>query len=176
MDYNHDTIKSIVTHDVYFKGYIASGVKQAQFSRAQIDGIQKFFQQDNYKGIRNVVHVRDWLVKANDIVEMFARLKEYHATFKEAGTPIEKADKNLKKLASQRAADIADITENFGRSGILEKSLNRGTVPFFNPVMQGVSKVYRMGEDATANGIKGWVALSTTKKEPLQVLFSSVCY
>ena len=72
---------------------------------------------------------------------MFVRLKEYHATFKEAGTPIEKADKNLKKLASQRAADIADITENFGRSGILEKSLNRGTVPFFNPVMQGVSKV-----------------------------------
>ena len=76
-------------------------------------------------------------------------------------------------LSNRQSA--ADITENFGRSGILEKSLNRGTVPFFNPVMQGVSKVYRMGEDATANGIKGWVALSTTKKEPLQVLFSSVC-
>lgn len=41
------------------------------------------------------------------------------------------------------AANAADVTVNFGRSGSFGKNLNKGLIPFFNPSVQGWSKFLR---------------------------------
>ena len=41
------------------------------------------------------------------------------------------------------AANAADVTVNFGRSGSVGKLINKGAIPFFNPSIQGWSKFAR---------------------------------
>jgi len=51
----------------------------------------------------------------------------------------------------------ADVTVNFGRSGTWGKTLNSTFVPFFNPAMQGTSKLIRRFTET--KGVKGWTEL-----------------
>lgn len=141
-------LKSLITKDEFFEAYLATGTKKSQFTNVsdELRNSKNWFK-------KNIV---GRIEAANDVVEAFARMTEFHATFKEKGVDIKDANRDLLNLASQRAADI---TDNFGRSGKMGKSLNSGTVPFFNPAMQGTSKTVRMFQDAKAEGLKGWLSL-----------------
>lgn len=141
-------LKSLITKDEFFEAYLATGTKKSQFTNVsdELRNSKNWFK-------KNIV---GRIEAANDVVEAFARMTEFHATFKEKGVDIKDANRDLLNLASQRAADI---TDNFGRSGKMGKSLNLGTVPFFNPAMQGTSKTVRMFQDAQAEGLKGWLSL-----------------
>lgn len=142
-------LKSLITKDEFFEAYLATGTKKSQFTNVsdELRNSKNWFK-------KNIV---GRIEAANDVVEAFARMTEFHATFKEKGVSIKDANRDLLNLASRRAADI---TDNFGRSGKWGKSLNRGTVPFFNPAMQGASKTVRMFQDAKAEGLKGWLSLA----------------
>ena len=143
-----DALKSLITKDEYYEAYLSTGTKKSQFTNVsdELRDSKNWFK-------KNIV---GRIEAANDAVEAFARMTEFHATFKEKGVSIKDANRDLLNLASQRAADI---TDNFGRSGKMGKSLNSGTVPFFNPAMQGTSKTVRMFQDAKAEGLKGWLSL-----------------
>ena len=143
-------LKSLITKDEFFDAYLATGTKKSQFTNVsdELRNSKNWFK-------KNIV---GRIEAANDAVEAFSRMTEFHATFKEKGVSIKDANRDLLNLASQRAADI---TDNFGRSGKWGKSLNRGTVPFFNPAMQGASKTIRMFQDAKAEGLKGWLSLAS---------------
>lgn len=57
------------------------------------------------------------------------------------------------KDAVERAMRNAnDITLNFGRNGVIGKALNMGAVPYFNPSIQGLSKLCRQ---FTETGMEG---------------------
>ena len=143
-------LKSLITKDEFFEAYLATGTKKSQFTNVsdELRNSKNWFK-------KNIV---GRIEAANDAVEAFARMTEFHATFKEKGVSLKDANRDLLNLASQRAADI---TDNFGRSGKWGKSLNSGTVMFFNPAMQGASKTVRMFQDAQAEGLKGWLSLAS---------------
>lgn len=99
------------------------------------------------------------LAKANELMEMYPRLCEYMATFKKAGVSLNDADIALRMRA---AANAADVTVNFGRSGSIGKMLNRGFVPFFNPSAQGWSKFVRnLTEQPGTKEMLGFLAKAT---------------
>lgn len=103
-------------------------------------GISQSTFIDLDKAIRAGKDQKSKLARANELVEMYPRLVEYMATFKKAGVDFEHADIALRNRA---AANAADVTVNFGRSGSMGKMLNKGLVPFFNPSVQGWSKFVR---------------------------------
>ena len=99
------------------------------------------------------------LLRANAAVELFPRLTEFMATFEKANTPLSEASIELRQRA---AANAADVTVNFGRSGSVGKLLNRGYVPFFNPSMQGWSKFVRnFSEQPTAKSMLKYITMAT---------------
>ena len=86
------------------------------------------------------------LPRLNAAVELYPRLVEYMATLKAAGVDITQkgALKNVPmELRDMAAANAADVTVNFGRSGSVGKLINKGMIPFFNPSIQGWSKFAR---------------------------------
>ena len=86
----------------------------------------------------------DKFVTAQEAVETYPRLVEFMATVKKAGYNLEDGIANVPmEILDRAAANAADVTVNFGRSGSVGKMLNRGFVPFFNPSIQGWSKFLR---------------------------------
>lgn len=88
----------------------------------------------------------DKFIALQDMTESFPRLAEYMATLKKAGVDISKplSEQNVSpRLLDIAAANAADVTVNFGRSGSVGKNLNKGLVPFLNPSIQGWSKFVR---------------------------------
>ena len=88
----------------------------------------------------------DKFIALQDMTESFPRLAEYMATLKKAGVDITKplSEQNVSpRLLDRAAANAADVTVNFGRSGSVGKNLNKGLVPFLNPSIQGWSKFVR---------------------------------
>ncbi|MBQ7376876.1 MAG: hypothetical protein IJW71_00950, partial [Clostridia bacterium] len=67
----------------------------------------------------------------NAFIEQSTRLNEYICA-REAGASIDEA-----LLAS------AEVTTNFGRSGNVVKTFNTYLIPFLNPAVQGMSRMYR---------------------------------
>ena len=124
-------IKELVTDGEYARALRDSGVSQANFVNLE-EALVK-----NKKGVGKAVNK---FVALQDMVETFPRLAEYMATFKKAGVSLKDADMVLRDRA---AANAADVTVNFGRSGSVGKMLNKGLVPFFNPSVQGWSKFVR---------------------------------
>lgn len=99
------------------------------------------------------------LLRANAAVELFPRLTEFMATFEKEGIPLKDASIELRQRA---AANAADVTVNFGRSGSVGKLLNRGYVPFFNPSMQGWSKFVRnFSEQPTSKSFLKYITMAT---------------
>ena len=86
----------------------------------------------------------------NQAVEQAPRLAEFM-------TVLEKSDGSYtSKLKALYAA--ADVTVNFGRSGIYSRFLNSTVVPFYNPGVQGLSRFVRMFSEK--KGTKQLIMLS----------------
>ena len=118
-----------------------------QFSEALKDaGISQSTFIDIDKALKAGKEKKSWLSRANEAIEMYPRLCEYMATLKKAGVDINDPDaikKASRELRARAAANAADVTVNFGRSGSVGKMINKGVVPFFNPSIQGWSKFLR---------------------------------
>ena len=118
-----------------------------QFSEALKDaGISQSTFIDIDKALKAGKEKKSWLSRANEAIEMYPRLCEYMATLKKAGIDINDPDaikKASRELKARAAANAADVTVNFGRSGSVGKMINKGVVPFFNPSIQGWSKFLR---------------------------------
>ena len=118
-----------------------------QFSEALKDaGISQSTFIDIDKALKAGKEKKSWLSRANEAIEMYPRLCEYMATLKKAGIDINDPDaikKASRELRARAAANAADVTVNFGRSGSVGKMINKGVVPFFNPSIQGWSKFLR---------------------------------
>jgi hypothetical protein len=69
-------------------------------------------------------------------IEQLPRFAEFISSV-EAGVSVDQAILNA-----------ADVTTNFGRSGKLTRKLNQTIIPFLNPAVQGLSKIYRNFKDA----------------------------
>lgn len=87
----------------------------------------------------------DKFATLQESVETYPRLVEFMATIKKLnnGTLPESLDSIPMEWLDIAAANAADVTVNFGRSGSIGKMLNRGFVPFFNPSVQGFDKFIR---------------------------------
>lgn len=120
-------LKDLATGGEYTQALKDAGISQSTF----ID-FDKALKSGN--GKKNLFAI------GNEYTELFPRLVEYMATFKKAGVSLKDADMALRDRA---AANAADVTVNFGRSGSVGKMLNKGFVPFFNPSVQGWSKFAR---------------------------------
>lgn len=59
-----------------------------------------------------------------------------------------------KDAVDEAMRNSADITLNFSRSGVIGKALNLGVVPYFNPSVQGLSKMIRMFSESKQDGAK----------------------
>lgn len=75
------------------------------------------------------------------------QLAEFENEF--AKRVIDMADSDVIDAAMRNSADI---TLNFSRNGVIGKALNMGVVPYFNPSIQGLSKMVRMFTESKADG------------------------
>lgn len=131
-------IKQLHENSEFAKAYERSGVPQSNLVNVN----EKF---ENKKGgiLRGAANK---FIELQDFIESVPRFAEFLATLKKAGVDInnpkalESVDSRLLDIA---AANAADVTVNFGRSGSVGKNLNKGPIPFFNPSLQGSSKFGR---------------------------------
>ena len=122
-------LNDLINNGEYTRALKNSGISQSTFM-----DIDRAISSEPKKGLLGLIE------KGNQLTEMYPRLVEYMAAFKKAGVDLKDADMVLRDRA---AAEAADVTVNFGRSGSVGKMLNRGFVPFFNPSVQGWSKFIR---------------------------------
>ena len=127
--------------DLFHNGQFSQSLRDAGISAStfiDIDRAVKAFEKGE-GGLKTLIP------RLNAGVEMYPRLVEYMATLKKAGYDLKKID--IKKIPidvrDMAAANAADVTVNFGRSGSVGKMINKGAIPFFNPSIQGWSKFAR---------------------------------
>lgn len=141
--------------DLINGGEYSTALRDAGISQSTFIDLDKALTRD----VKDGKGVFSKFAKANELTEMYPRLVEYMATFKKAGVDLKDADIALRNRA---AANAADVTVNFGRSGSVGKMLNRGFVPFFNPSAQGWSKFVRnVTEQKGAKEMLGFLARAT---------------
>ena len=87
----------------------------------------------------------------NEAMEMLPRLTEFIATLSRVDGEITYDD------LMEAMYNAAEITVNFGRSGSWGKTLNATFVPFFNPAIQGTSKLIRKFQET--KGVEQWTLL-----------------
>lgn len=103
----------------------------------------------------------DKFATLQESVETYPRLVEFMATIKKlnGGTLPDSLDNIPMEWLDIAAANAADVTVNFGRSGSIGKMLNRGFVPFFNPSVQGFDKFIRnLSQQPSTKALLGTVA------------------
>ena len=133
-----DALRELKNNGEFLEAFRNSGVSQANFVNLE----EALTQGDNWlkKGVNK-------FATAQEMVETYPRLIEYMATIKKMMPDGYKFKDGLKDVPMDirdvAAANAADVTVNFGRSGSVGKALNRGVVPFFNPSVQGWSKFLR---------------------------------
>lgn len=127
--------------DLLHNGQFSQSLRDAGISAStfiDIDKAVKAFEKGE-GGLKTLIP------RLNAGVEMYPRLVEYMATLKKAGYDLKKVD--IKEIPidvrDMAAANAADVTVNFGRSGSVGKMINKGAIPFFNPSIQGWSKFAR---------------------------------
>ena len=142
-------IKELQSGGEFYTAFRNSGVSQANFVNLE----EALTSGDNWlkRGVNK-------FATAQEMVETYPRLIEYMATIKKARYDLKNGIKdvpmNIRDIA---AANAADVTVNFGRSGSVGKMLNRGLVPFFNPSVQGWSKFLRnFSEQGSAKSFVGF--------------------
>lgn len=129
-------LKDLLGNGQFSRSLRDAGISASTF--IDIDKAVKAFEKGE-GGLKTLIP------KLNAGVEMYPRLVEYMATLKKAGydlktVKIEDIPMNVRDMA---AANAADVTVNFGRSGSVGKMINKGAIPFFNPSIQGWSKFAR---------------------------------
>ena len=129
-------LKDLLSNGKFSRSLRDAGISASTF--IDIDKAVKAFEKGE-GGLATLVP------RLNAGVELYPRLVEYMATLKKAGydlktVNIEDIPMNVRDMA---AANAADVTVNFGRSGSVGKMINKGAVPFFNPSIQGWSKFAR---------------------------------
>jgi hypothetical protein len=136
-------IKEITTNGPMWKQYKAlGGAGNSFFDYA------KGYKKDPSWLKRNTL---DRVEQLNMATEQLPRFTEFMATIDKLGRAPTYDD------LMQAMYNAADVTVNFGRSGTWGKTLNSTFVPFFNPAMQGASKIVR--KFAETKGVKGWTEL-----------------
>ncbi len=94
--------------------------------------------------------------KATGALEALNQVVEQIPRFAEFITVLEKGDGSF--ASKQKALyAAADVTVNFGRSGVYAKMINSTIVPFYNPGVQGLSRYVRLFTQT--KGIKPWIYL-----------------
>jgi hypothetical protein len=100
-------------------------------------------------GADNIKSVGDKIESLSMALEQFPRFAEFLATIEKGGMSYE----NI----MQATYDAAEVTVNFGRNGKLGRTLNRTLVMFFNPAVQGSSRLIRRFTET--KGVAGWTKL-----------------
>ena len=100
-----------------------------------------------------------WLEEFNNVLEAVPRFTEFCASAEKnledvLGTTVGNARtkamvKNMNNDVLRIASsDARDVTVNFARHGAISKLLNNTFVPYFNPSLQGLHNIYRVGKNA----------------------------
>ena len=133
--------------------HLASNSEMAQlyraaggFSASIFDYVDGFVGKQSKMGFTNSTNKTKWLLNKIENLNMFV---EQLPRFAEFLCAVESG-----KSVDQAILEAADVTTNFGRSGKLTKTLNNTVIPFLNPAVQGLSKIYRNIKAAT----KSWKA------------------
>lgn len=129
-------LKDLLNHGEFSKALQDAGISASTF--IDIDKAVKAFEKGE-GGLKTLIP------RLNAGVEMYPRLVEYMATIKKAGYDLKtvKISDIPMEIRDMAAANAADVTVNFGRSGSVGKLINKGAIPFFNPSIQGWSKFAR---------------------------------
>jgi hypothetical protein len=133
--------KEITTNGELWQKYKALGGTGSSFFDYDI-GIM----QDHSKLRENTI---DKIEALNMMVEQAPRFAEFLTVYNKEG--------NTQEGLAKAMYAAADITVNFGRSGTWGRTMNRTFVPFFNPSVQGFSKMIR--EFSGAKGTRKWTQL-----------------
>lgn len=133
--------KEIATNGELWQQYKALGGTGSSF----FDYAKGFKENPSWLR-RNTV---DRVEELNVAIEQLPRLTEFIST-------VSKGDGSYDNLM-KAMYNAADVTVNFGRSGTWGKTLNSTFVPFFNPAIQGTSKLIRRFTET--KGVKGWTEL-----------------
>lgn len=120
-------IREIRSNGAYYQAYLANGGEFSSFYNFE----ESIKVETKRKGIGKALNkLEEW----SNIIEQYPRLAEFISSI-EAGNSMEQA-----------LLDSADITVNFGRSGIITKWANGTFMPYFNAHMQGALKFTRSFE------------------------------
>jgi hypothetical protein len=120
-------IREIRSNGAYYQAYLANGGEFSSFYNFE----ESVKVETKRKGIGKALNkLEEW----SNIIEQLPRLAEFISSI-EAGNSMEQA-----------LLDSADITVNFGRSGIITKWANGTFMPYFNARMQGALKFTRSFE------------------------------
>ena len=117
-------IREIRSNGAYYQAYLANGGEFSSFYNFE----ESVKVETKRKGVGKALNkLEEW----SNIIEQIPRLAEFISSI-EAGNSMEQA-----------LLDSADITVNFGRSGIITKWANGTFMPYFNARMQGALKFIR---------------------------------
>lgn len=139
---------SILSNDEWYKAYKRMGGQHSQF----ISSAEDIFKDTNWFK-KNTL---DRIEAANEFMEQIPRMSEFIGYLEKRGKTPATATADELRRASEAAADV---TVNFGRSGSIGRIINSSLVPFFNPAMQGWSKIARvMTKDKSVKGYLNLIA------------------
>lgn len=138
-------------YPVAFKEMTQNGQLWRQYKALGGTGSSFFDYAKGYKDDPNwfKAGILDNVEKLNMSVEQLPRFTEFIAT-------VRKGDGSYDNLI-EALYNAADATVNFGRSGTWGKTLNSTFVPFFNPSIQGTSRMIRRFTET--KGAKEWTEL-----------------
>ena len=120
--------------------YIKDGGRyNALVTSTDLAKMPKIGQKEGIPGLRVIKEF-------NTAMETLPRMSEYISTVerlaKQNGITFEQALKN-RKVVQEAMYNAKEVTLNFDRKGQYGAMLNRGLVPFFNPSVQGIDKLWR---------------------------------
>ena len=139
---------SILTNDEWYRAFKRMGVQNAQL----VNNAEDIFKDENWFKKNTIGRVADM----NEFVETLPRLSEFISFLEKRGKTPTTATADEMRQAGEAAADV---TVNFGRSGSIGRIINSSLIPFFNPAMQGWSKIARvMTKDKSVKGYLNLIA------------------
>ena len=139
---------SILTNDEWYRAFKRMGVQNAQL----VNNAEDIFKDENWFKKNTIGRVADM----NEFVETLPRLSEFISFLEKRGKTPATATANEMFQAGEAAADV---TVNFGRSGSIGRIINSSLIPFFNPAMQGWSKIARvLTKDKSVKGYLNLIA------------------
>lgn len=130
-----DAALSIAKNDEWHKAYARMGGKGANFI-TKADGSLNSGFMSKLKG-----NTLGRIEAMNDFAESIPRVAEFKNALERMG--VSSPDLATASQLKQAVEAAADVTVNFGRSGSLGRMFNSTLIPFFNPALQGFSKIGR---------------------------------